>query len=104
MASQDFDTLSEASQALNKQGYTKEFNLEENCLVCVDDDAEYTPEEFEVDAVYRFEGMTDPGDNMTLYAISSSAGSKGQLIVGMGAYADNISPKLLQKLEYNPNR
>jgi hypothetical protein len=31
---QAFDTVSEAIAELNKQGYTEDFNLKEDCLVC----------------------------------------------------------------------
>ena len=41
-----------------------------------------------ITAVYRFEGMSDPDDNVVLYAIESNTGVKGLLVDAYGAYAD----------------
>ncbi len=42
-----------------------------------------------MDAVYRFERPTDPGDDLILYAISSAkCNRKGVLTNAFGLYAD----------------
>jgi hypothetical protein len=91
-----YDTVSKAIDALRKQGYTADFNIEENELVC--NNEKFNAENFEVDDVYRYEGNSDPADEAAVYAISSSGGLKGILVTGYGASADTASSKILEKL------
>jgi hypothetical protein len=98
MNDNSYDTLSEALNELKKRGYTEDFNLKENCIVCSTRPMELNSEEFEVDEVHRFEGMSYPGDNSVVYAISSSQGIKGVLVDAYGAYAEAITPEMAQKL------
>ena len=95
-----YDTLTEAVADLNTRGYEYDFNLAADCIECKSLDLQLMPEEFEIDEFYRFEGMTDPADSAVIYAISSPVGNlKGVLIDGYGAYAESISPELLDKLK-----
>jgi len=54
-----YDTVTAAVKGLRERGYTKDFNLRENSIVCNED--EFNPEDFEIVEVYRFEGNSDPG-------------------------------------------
>jgi len=95
-----YDTLTEAVADLEKRGYEYDFTLAEDGLECKSLDLFLMPEEFEIEEFYRFEGMTDPDDSAVIYAISSPVGNlKGVLIDAYGAYAENISPELLNKLK-----
>ena len=95
----NYETVSEAVNDLNKRGYTHDFNLGEDCLVC-GEILSLSPEEFEIDEVYRFEGMTDPGDEMIVYAISSRKGDeKGVLVNAYGPYEDIDSSVIMKKLK-----
>lgn len=95
-----YDTLSEAVNDLAKRGYTYNFNLGETKIHCEDEDVELTPDEFEIDEVHRFEGMTDPGDENVVYAISSLHHPiKGLLVNAYGIYFDNTSAELVAKLK-----
>jgi hypothetical protein len=91
-----YSTVSEALDELNKKGFIIDFNLEENCIVC--NIGKFTPEEFEIVEVYRYEGDTDPADEATVYAIESKSGIKGVLVTGYGMYGDTMSTELLHKL------
>lgn len=96
---QTYDTLTEALTDLQERGYTEDFNLTEHCLFCKGHELEIHPEDFEVDEFYRFEGETDPGDSMVLYAISAHFSKlKGTLLDAYGAYADNLTPAMVEKL------
>ncbi len=76
------DTLSALILQLNQQGYSVDLN---NQLPLIHSN----PEAFAIDAVYRFEGPTDPGDELILYAISSPKNCpKGVLTNAFGLYAD----------------
>jgi len=96
----DFDTLSEAMNALRKEGYVEDFNLKQNCLECRNGAYKVFHDEFEIDEFFRFEGMSDPGDSSILYAISSHKYKlKGQLVNGYGIYSEDITDEMLAKLK-----
>jgi len=97
-----YDTLSEAVNDLIKRGYTTDFLLQEGkeCLLCSDQSLELSPEEFEIDEVYRFEGMTDPADESIVFAISSDKHHvKGLVINSFGAEFGYRSSKLVEHLK-----
>lgn len=75
-----------------------DYNLSEKHLQCKELDANYTPQQFEVVEVYRFEGMSNPDDNSVIYAIKTDDGNKGTLVDAYGAYADSISLEMAQRL------
>ena len=91
-----YETLSQAINGLRELGYTTDFNLEENCLVCHNE--KYNIQDFEITEVHRFEGATNPDDSSVLYAIESRKGEKGLLVSAYGAYAEGISAEMAQKL------
>ncbi|HEY9008913.1 phosphoribosylpyrophosphate synthetase [Ohtaekwangia sp.] len=95
---QSFETLSEAINHLKRKGYTSDFNLHPDWIESAPLNLRLMPQEFHVDAVYRFEGMTNPDDNTILFAISSTSGVKGLLIDAYGAYTESLSPSLIDKL------
>lgn len=95
-----YETVTEALNDLAKRGYTYDFNIhsEKECLVC-NNMTELAPEEFEIDETYRFEGDTDPADEMILFAISSEKHAiKGTLINAYGIYSDSVANKVVAKL------
>ncbi len=94
----NYDTLSEAINDLQANGYTYDFNLKPECLHCASLNIEIHPEDFVVDQFFRFEGMSSTDDNSILYAISSSDGLKGLLVDAYGMYAENISETMRKKL------
>ena len=95
-----YDTVTAALADLDSRGYNSDFNLTPEALECKEIDLLLMPEEFEIDEVYRYEGMTDPADSAVVYAISSNVGNlKGVLVDGYGVYAENVSPELLDKLK-----
>jgi hypothetical protein len=98
---QSYDTLSEAVNDLITKGYKHNFNIKPDCLHCVENEIDIHPEDFEIDAVYRFEGNTDPGDENILFAISSDKYNvKGLLVNAFGVYADTFSSSLMKKLSW----
>lgn len=91
-------TLVETLEKLRKEGYTEDFNIRFDALIC--DKACLLPQEFEVDQTFRFEGNTNPSDEAILYAISSkSGGIKGVLVNSYGVYADEMTEELIEKLK-----
>lgn len=101
---ESYDTLIEAIQGLKELGYTYDFNLMDNHIHCKDISTNFGPDDFNVSAVFRFEGMSNPSDNSILYAIETLTGIKGVLLDSYGVYSGEISDELLQKLNisYKP--
>jgi len=96
-----YETLTEAIQDLASKGYTYDFNViaHEDCLVCHKSKLTLSPDEFQIDSTYRFEGDTDPGDEMILFAISSSKHNvKGIVVNAFGIYEDSESSEIVEKL------
>ncbi|GAB3689663.1 hypothetical protein GCM10027592_06310 [Spirosoma flavus] len=100
---QTYDTLTEALEGLRKQGFTRDYNLKETCLKCQQDDIELNPSDFDIVDTYRFEGMTDPGDETVLYAIEAKDGQRGTLVDAYGPYSEAISPEMAEKLRIRQN-
>ncbi|ADR22051.1 phosphoribosylpyrophosphate synthetase [Marivirga tractuosa DSM 4126] len=94
-----YDTLSEATNALRKEGYTEDFNLKPECLECLTSKLQLHPEDFEVDAFYRFEGMSNPDDNSIVFAISGKNGMKGVLVDAYGLYSSSLNEAMVQRLK-----
>lgn len=95
----DFDTLSEAMNALREDGYTEDFNLTQDCLVCSNGAYKMFANEFNIDRFYRFEGMSDPGDSSILYAISSDIHNiKGMMVNAYGIYSNAATNEMIEKL------
>lgn len=94
-----YDTLSEATSDLRKRGYTMDFNLHENCIICHSD--KFHPDDFEIMEFYRFEGFTDPADEAVVYAIEANNGMKGILVNGYGVSANSMSSDLIKKLNFH---
>lgn len=96
-----YDTLSEAVNDLVKRGYTTDFLLQEekDCLLCSNNSLELSPDDFTIDEVHRFEGMTDPADESIVFAISSTKHNiRGLVINSFGADFGYRSSKLVAHL------
>lgn len=98
----NYETVSEAVNDLNRRGYTTDFSIltEKECLVCNKTATQLSPDEFEIDETYRFEGLTDPGDEMIVFAISSTKHHmKGVVVNAYGVYADSTTSKIVERLK-----
>jgi len=98
-----YGTLSETINGLKKEGYTLDFNIRQEYVACHVPITILSPDDFEIDKVYRFEGETNPDDQSILYAISSSKFEvKGILVNGYGISADEATDALIAKLKTHP--
>ncbi len=99
---ESYGTLSETLNALIKLGYTHDFNIQRECLICHQTNAILELDDFQIDKVYRFEGASNPEDQSILYAISSPKfGIMGTLVNGYGISSDEQTSKLIEKLQTN---
>ena len=100
----NYDTVTGALTGLKDKGYTMDFNIAFDKLICRDNNFCLNPYEFEITEVHRFEGATDPGDENVVYAVESKDGKmKGVLTSAYGMYADDISTDMLKKLAMHPH-
>jgi hypothetical protein len=94
-----YETVSAAVNALQARGYTFNFNLRNDCLLCAENELLLYPADFHIDEMYRFEGDTDPADAAVVYAISApNHDVKGVLVDGYGPSASAVAPEILAKL------
>jgi len=99
-----YDTVTEAVNDLKRRGYTIDFNVEFDRIVCHETPISLLPAEFEIVEVHRYEGNSDPDDEEVVYAIESKHGQKGILVDAFGLYAEEVSTELLEKLKVrHPN-
>ena len=96
---ESYGTLSETVNGLKSEGYVIDFNVKDDCIFCSNSGQALSPDDFEIDKVFRFEGDSNPDDESIVYAISSTKFSmKGTLVNGYGISADAASDQLVSKL------
>lgn len=91
-----YATVSKAIDELRQKGFTEDFNLQENCLVC--SSGKFNEDEFEVSHVYFYEGESNPDDEATVYGIESKSGVKGVLVTGNEMDSDGMARAIIDKL------
>ncbi len=99
MNRESYDTVSEALSGLKAQGYTVDFNIEFDKLKCASSGICLQPSDFEITAVFRFEGDSNPDDEDVVYAVESIDGKiKGTITSAFGLYAESLSTEMIKKL------
>jgi hypothetical protein len=97
---EQYSNMIEAINGLRKEGYTEDFNLEQQCLSCRDGQFKLFHDEFMIDKYYRFDVSSDAADQSIIYAISSLKHNlKGILINAYGIYSEPLTNELLKKLQ-----
>lgn len=81
-------------------GYTVQFTVLEGGRVgSQDGDRAYEPEELVIDHLHRYEGVTNPGDEELLLALSARDGqARGTLTLAYGAYATADEAEVARRL------
>lgn len=97
-----YGTVTFATSMLRKEGFVKDFYLFKNCIVC--DQVEFNASDLDIVIVYRYEGISDPADEATVYGLESKTGIKGILISGDGIYCDAISTEVLKHLHLKKDK
>ena len=96
---ENYDTVVGALEGLKARGYTLDFNIAFDSIICRQNDICLNPNEFEITEVYRFEGQTNPDDEDVVYGVSSLDGNiKGSITSAYGMYADGLSTEMIRKL------
>ena len=96
---ESYDTVVDALNGLKARGYTVNFNIAFDKLMCSDNKICLNPNEFEIVEVHRFEGNSNPADADVVYAVKSITGDiKGVITSAFGLYADAASTEMISKL------
>lgn len=89
----DYQTTAIALEELKNKGYTKDFNVDFKELF---DDSD----NFVIDYLYRYEGITDPGDESSVYGLRDiKTGSKGVFVVGNLSLVEGKKRDIIINLE-----
>jgi hypothetical protein len=91
--------LASCTNRMKEEGYKEDFQVNEDGLSTFDNSRTYKPGDVSIVSFYRFEGVSDPGDNTILYVIETNDGKKGTLVDGYGAYADENVSKFIVEVE-----
>jgi len=93
-----YATVEKALEELKAKGYTIDFNIEEDQIL-------RNPSHFAIVEIYRYEGMSNPDDEATVYGINNKEnGSKGVFVAGNLAFAESDVAKILLKLEIDDKK
>lgn len=88
-----YKSASVALEELEKAGFSKDYNEHEEDII-------ESKDAFKILQVYRYEGMTNPGDESTVYGIeNTTTHEKGFYMAGNSAFEDNEAAKVLLDLE-----
>ena len=95
----NYDTVVAALSGLKAKGYTIDFNIAFDKIICEKNQIHLKPDEFEIMEFYRFEGDTSPDDEEVVYAVQSKDGKvKGTMTSAFGLYADEVNTDMIKKL------
>lgn len=94
----DFDTLVEAMNYLSEKGYTEDFVAKEKTFKAQNSQIDYLVESLKIVKTYRFDGMTNPDDDVELFAVEAIDGVKGTITMAYGA-VHNQNVELITKLK-----
>lgn len=95
-----YETVTEALTDLRRRGYTLDFNLTPTALNRPALSLSLAPDTFVVDEWHRFEGESDPGDEMIVYALAARHRPewRGTLLNAYGPDADGLSAQMVARL------
>ena len=94
-----YDSIVDAINGLKQRGYTIDFNIAFDKILCSENKYCLYPADFEITEMHRFEGNSDPSDQDVIYAVESGDGIlKGTITSAFGMYADAASTEMLSKL------
>ena len=96
-----YNSASTAIDNLREEGFDKDFRLEGKHIHC--GDKHFALEDMKIVITHRYEGDSDPADEVTVYGLESIFGDKGILVIADGIYADASSTNTLALLHKKKN-
>ena len=90
------ETVTEAVQLLEAAGYGSGFFLDDHGFNCRSCNRVHAPERLVVDRTFRYEGVSDPGDETIVIGVRCPACGASGIIVS--AYGMDAEPQLVTLL------
>ncbi|MFZ4262940.1 hypothetical protein ACFRAE_12905 [Sphingobacterium sp. HJSM2_6] len=91
--SHKYATTSQAIADLQSKGYSIDFNIEFDGLAS-------EAEQYIIDYLYRYEGLTDPADESSVYGIRNiHTGDKGVFVAGNLSFLEGRKRDIILELE-----
>jgi len=94
-----YDTLVHAINDLKYKGYQCSFDFENGGMRCLQNEKIYSADEMQIDAQYRFEGMTNPADSSIVFAVRCHDGVKGTIVSAYGPYANAKLVQFMKEMD-----
>lgn len=89
----EMNTLSQILEKLRKKGLDNELRMSDHGKMQSETlNKIYNPEDLTIVKTYRFEGLSDPGDNSVLYLLEDSDKKLSYILDAYGTYSNNIGP------------
>lgn len=89
----DYQSVATALAKLNELGYAHDFNIDFDELF-------FYAEDYTIDYLYRYEGITDPSDESTVYGLRNlNSGKKGVFVVGDLSLVEGKKREIIINLE-----
>ena len=93
------DTVTDATRRLQAEGYTGNwYATADGTLRCDEFGEETDLDELDVHEVLRFEGQSDPGDEMIVFALQSPTGQKGIYSAAFSADTSEADSEVISRL------
>ena len=93
------EDLAHAVERLTAAGFRDDFRAERGGLRAVRTGRIHDPESLVVEEIVRFEGESDPADEVVVYALESgSHDTKGTYVVTYGTYVDPLDAEMVRRL------
>ncbi|GHA86843.1 hypothetical protein GCM10009069_07610 [Algimonas arctica] len=92
----DIPELMEAAAA---RGFTLNFEMIEDDVICRKSGRVYTSETFTLIETLQKDAGTDPGDEATLFLLESENGDRGVLLIGNPAHLSPAERAVLERLD-----
>ena len=86
-----YDNVMTAIEELNTRGFALDFNLRRNDIM-------KNPGNYQIVHIFRYEGESDPGDEVTVYGIVHNQGAKGIFVQGFSASSMDDDAEILKKV------
>lgn len=89
-------TLSEVLSNLENHGYGSRFVFSDGKFRCIETNRWYGPRDLTTEAIYRFEGPSNPSDMSIVYALRASDGTGGVFVDAFGPTGDSGAAEFLE--------
>jgi hypothetical protein len=101
MDGDSMDTPSEATRRLHADGYRANWYAgPDGTLRCDQVDEIVDPSTVAIDHILRFEGQSDPGDELILFALTSPGGARGVYSAAYGAHMPPEDAAVIQVMTH----